>query len=145
MPLDDYRKKRDPRATNEPFGPEPPPGPEPTLAGAFVIHQHAATRMHWDVRLEMAGVLLSFAVPRGPSLDPAEKRLAVHTEDHPMDYLDFEAVIPEGQYGGGPMIVWDRGRDSYLEGTADEELHLAKLDFELEGHKARGRFSLVKI
>ncbi len=145
MPLDDYKKKRDPRLTNEPFGPEPATGSEPTLAGAFVIHQHAATRMHWDVRLEMGGVLLSFAVPRGPSLDPAEKRLAVHTEDHPMDYLDFEAVIPEGQYGGGPMIVWDRGRVRYLEGPAEEELARGKLDFELEGHKAKGRFALVKI
>jgi bifunctional non-homologous end joining protein LigD len=145
VPLDDYRKKRDPKLTNEPFGPEPPSSSGQTLTGAFVIHQHAATRMHWDLRLEMGGVLLSFAVPRGPSLDPAEKRLAMHTEDHPMDYLDFEAVIPAGQYGGGPMIVWDRGRVRYLEGPAEEEVLRGKLDFELEGHKAKGRFALVKI
>ncbi|HVY48226.1 MAG TPA: DNA polymerase ligase N-terminal domain-containing protein, partial [Minicystis sp.] len=145
MKLAEYRKKRDPTATNEPFGPEPPAEVAPTLVGAFVIHQHAATRMHWDVRLEMGGVLCSFAVPRGPSLDPAEKRLAVHTEDHPLEYLDFEAVIPEGQYGGGPMIVWDRGRVRYLEGPAEEELARGKLDLEFEGMKTRGRFAFVKI
>jgi bifunctional non-homologous end joining protein LigD len=143
--LDEYKKKRDAGATNEPFGPEPPAGAAATLAGAFVIHQHDATRMHWDVRLEVGGVLLSFAVPKGVSLDPDAKHLAVMTEDHPLDYLDFEAIIPDGLYGAGPMIVWDRGRVRYLDGPAEEEIARGKIDFELEGIKSRGRFALVKL
>src|SRR5207245_2236432 len=87
--LDKYRRKRDEARTNEPFGGEVAEGSGPTLAGAFVIHQHAATRMHWDLRLEIGGVLASFAVPRGPSLNPDDKRLAVNTEDHPIEYLEF--------------------------------------------------------
>ena len=101
--------------------------------------------MHWDVRLEVGGVLLSFAVPKGVSLDPDAKHLAVMTEDHPLDYLDFEAIIPEGLYGAGPMIVWDRGRVRYLDGPAEEEIARGKIDFELEGIKSRGRFALVKL
>jgi bifunctional non-homologous end joining protein LigD len=142
--LEKYRALRDPTATNEPFGPEPPQLP-PTVEGAFVIHLHDATRRHYDVRLEIGGTLSSFACPRGPSFDPNERRLAVHTEDHPIEYLDFEAVIPAGQYGGGPMIVWDRGRVRYLGGTAEEGVARGKLDFELDGIKVKGRFALVKL
>lgn len=145
MKLAEYRQKRDQAQTSEPFGEDPPAVVGPTREGAFVFHLHAATRRHYDLRLELGGVLASFAVPRGPSFDPAEKRLAVRTEDHPLEYLDFEAVIPEGQYGGGPMILWDRGRARYIEMTAEEGLARGKLDFELEGMKVRGRFSLVKI
>ena len=85
----------------------------------------------------------SFAVPRGPTLDPDDKRLAVNTEDHPLEYLDFEDVIPEGNYGAGPMIVWDRGRVVYLDGSAEDGIANAKLDFRLSGHKLRGRFALI--
>jgi bifunctional non-homologous end joining protein LigD len=141
--LSSYEKKRDRARTNEPFGPEPAYSGAPTQGGAFVVHLHDARRRHWDLRLELDGVLKSFAVPRGPSLDPADKRLAVETEDHPLEYLDFEAVIPEGNYGAGAMIVWDRGRVRYLEGSGEEGVARGKIDFELAGYKLRGRFGLV--
>ena len=115
-----------------------------TQAGRFVVHLHSATRQHFDLRIEVGGVLKSFAVPRGPSLDPAEKRLAVHTEDHPLDYLHFEAVIPAGNYGAGPMILWDYGSVHYLEQHAEAGLASGKLDFVLHGFKLRGRFALVQ-
>ena len=99
--------------------------------------------MHFDLRLEMAGALTSFAVPRGPSLDPADKRLAVQTEDHPIEYLDFEDVIPEGNYGAGPMIVWDIGRVQYLEQPPEVGERTGKIDFLLFGQKLRGRYALV--
>src|SRR5690242_13986190 len=145
MKLADYRNKRDPARTTEPLGKEPPERAGPTREGSYVVHLHDATRRHWDLRLEAAGVLASFAVPRGPSLDPAERRLAVQTEDHPLEYLDFEAVIPEKSYGGGPMILWDRGRVEYLEGSVEEGLDRGKLDFVLDGIKLRGRFALVRM
>jgi bifunctional non-homologous end joining protein LigD len=143
-----YRDKRDPRTTPEPLGDDArhPPRPLPAAAArAFVVQQHAARSLHWDLRLEIDGVLASWAVPRGPSLDPSERRLAVQTEDHPIEYASFEGVIPEGNYGAGAMIVWDRG--SYH--TADalspaESLARGKLDLVLDGHKLRGRFALVK-
>jgi bifunctional non-homologous end joining protein LigD len=140
--LAEYEAKRNRATTNEPFGAEPALS-APTMEGAFVVHLHDATRRHYDLRLEVAGVLKSFAVPRGPSLDPADKRLAVETEDHPIEYLDFEAVIPEGNYGAGAMIVWDRGRVRYLEKPPEEGEARGKIDFELTGYKLRGRFALV--
>jgi len=143
MKLDVYRKKRDEERTNEPFGGEPSDA-GPTWNGAFVVHLHDATRKHYDLRLERGGVLLSFAVPHGPSLDPAEKHLAIQTEDHPIEYLDFEAVIPDGLYGAGPMIVWDRGRVTYREVSAEDSLVRGKVDFDLQGYKLRGRFALVR-
>jgi bifunctional non-homologous end joining protein LigD len=142
--LERYRDKRDPARTNEPFAPEHKPSTGLTRSGRFVVHLHEATRTHYDVRLEIGGTLRSFAVPRGPSLDPDDKRLAVHTEDHPMEYLDFEQVIPEGNYGAGPMIIWDRGRVNYLEAPAEEGLRNGKLDFWLSGFKLRGRFALIE-
>src|SRR5690606_34749584 len=120
--LDAYRSKRDPSRTTEPFTPERPFSSSGTFAGHYVVHQHAARRMHWHLRLQMGRVLRSFAVPKGPSLDPGDKRLAIHTGDHPLEYLDFEDVIPEGNYGAGAMIAWDLGRVSYLETTAEEGL-----------------------
>jgi bifunctional non-homologous end joining protein LigD len=138
-----YRDKRDPARTPEPFSAERKPSGRPTLRGRFVVHQHAATRMHFDLRIEIAGALKSFAVPKGPSLDPREKRLAINTEDHPLEYLDFEDVIPEGNYGAGAMIVWDTGRVIYLEGSAEDGIARAKIDFQLDGHKLHGRFGLI--
>lgn len=138
-----YRQKRDPRATNEPFDAEHGRRGGGTRVGRYVVHLHDATRAHYDLRLQVGGTLMSFAVPRGPSLNPTDKRLAVNTEDHPLDYLDFEAVIPEGNYGAGPMIAWDQGRVTYLEGTAEEGIARAKIDFELSGFKLRGRYGLV--
>ncbi len=141
-----YRQKRDPGTTPEPFGDErsarvlPPDAPR-----AFCVQQHAATRMHWDLRLEIGEVLVSWAVPRGPTLDPEEKRLAVQTEDHPREYADFEGVIPAGNYGAGAMILWDRGVYRCVDGVLPEEgLAQGKLDLLLLGHKLRGRFALVR-
>src|SRR6187401_3834905 len=103
--LKTYRAKRDFGVTAEPKGKI-----ARKRGSAFVIQKHDATRLHYDLRLELDGVLKSWAVTRGPSLVPGEKRLSVHTEDHPMEYLTFEGVMPKGEYGGGTMIVWDRGR-----------------------------------
>lgn len=147
--LAEYHGKRSPSATNEPFGDEVLDAAQGsasgTLSGAYVVHLHDATRRHYDLRLEVGGVLASFAVPRGPSLDPDEKGLAVKTEDHPIEYLEFEDVIPAKQYGAGPMIAWDRGIVEYLEGPAEEEIARGKLDLVLRGLKLRGRFALVKL
>jgi bifunctional non-homologous end joining protein LigD len=145
--LDSYRDKRDPTRTNEPFGAEPmdsPKGTSATLAGRFVVHLHAASRMHYDLRIEVGGTLKSFAVPKGPTLSPAEKHLAMHTEDHPLEYLGFEAVIPAGNYGAGAMIVWDTGTIHYLENDAQTGMAKGKIDFLLWGFKLRGRFALVE-
>lgn len=138
----DYRSKRNPARTNEPF--EPASSPAGTIHGAFVVHLHAARNTHYDLRIEMNGSLRSFAVPRGPCLNPDEKRLAVETEDHPLSYLEFEEIIPEGNYGAGSMIVWDVGRVRYLERTGEEGHQTGKVDFELWGHKLKGRFALVR-
>src|SRR6478735_6372235 len=138
-----YREKRDPLSTNEPFGEEHKPSSRETRTGRFVVHLHDATRPHYDLRLQIGGTLKSFAVPRGPSLQAGDKKLAVLTEDHPLEYLEFEEVIPEGNYGAGAMIVWDVGRVRYLETTAERGLEIGKLDFELDGFKLHGRFALV--
>lgn len=143
MGLEEYRRKRDASRTPEPVGDEPPTPGGATRTGVFVVHLHDASHRHYDLRLEAGGVLASFAVPKGPALDPADKRLAMRTEDHPLAYLDFEAVIPEGNYGAGSMIVWDRGRVRYLDGTSEDGLAKGKLDFVLEGMKLGGRFALV--
>jgi bifunctional non-homologous end joining protein LigD len=136
--LSDYRRKRDPSRTPEPFDAGTPSRP-----GAFVVHKHSARGLHYDLRLEWAGVLLCWAVPKGFSFDTQEKRLAVRTEDHPLEYLDFEAVIPEGNYGAGPMIVWDRGRWVPVEDPA-AGLAKGKLLFELRGYKLKGIWTLFQ-
>src|SRR5689334_17817749 len=111
-------------------------------ARMFVVHQHDATRMHWDLRLEIDGVLCSWAVPKEPSMDPDDKRLAVKVENHPLEYVHFEAVIPEGNYGAGPMIAWDRGLFRPLIDPAQGLLD-GEIKFELYGYKLRGAFTLV--
>ncbi len=143
-PLSQYKKKRDPSKTTEPFEAEPARRAGETKRGRFVVHCHDASRRHYDLRLQVGGVLESFAVPKGPSLRLDEKRLAVHTEAHPLRYLDFEGVIPEGNYGAGAMIVWDRGRVTYRRESAEKGLDDGALSFELDGFKLEGRFSLVK-
>jgi bifunctional non-homologous end joining protein LigD len=141
-PLGAYRAKRSLDRTVEPGG--RPVAPAPMAGGLFVVHKHAASHLHWDLRLEMEGVLKSWAVPKGPSRDTADKRLAVKVEDHPIEYGDFEGIIPEGNYGAGAVIVWDRGRWVPLE---DPQVGLAKgkLLFELKGYKLKGVWTLVKI
>jgi bifunctional non-homologous end joining protein LigD len=142
--LQRYRSKRDPALTTEPFSAERKGSARATRVGRFVVHLHQARREHYDLRIECGGTLQSFAVPRGPSLKPLDKRLAVHTENHPLEYLDFEAVIPEGNYGAGSMIVWDTGRIRYLEWSAEEGLEKGEIKFELAGFKLRGTFALIR-
>jgi bifunctional non-homologous end joining protein LigD len=109
----------------------------------FVVQKHDARRLHYDLRLELDGVLKSWAVTRGPSLVPGEKRLSVHTEDHPLQYIDFEGVIPAGQYGGGTMIVWDQGR-WIPEGDPRADYERGRLTFTLEGERLQGKWHLVR-
>jgi len=136
--LDEYRRKRSADRTTEPFGGEGVQRP-----GLFVVQKHAARRLHYDFRLEIGGVLRSWAVPRGPSLDPEDKRLAVATEDHPLEYADFEGIIPAENYGAGAVIVWDQGPTvHHLD--PEEGIEQGKLLFELRGHKLRGLWTLVK-
>jgi bifunctional non-homologous end joining protein LigD len=142
-PLSPYRAKRFLERTPEPAG-SLEPGAPPLAGGLFVVHKHAARRLHYDLRLEMEGVLRSWAVPKGPSFDTADKRLAVLVEDHPLEYGDFEGLIPEGNYGAGAVILWDRGRWSPLEDPV-EGMEKGKLLFELKGHKLRGLWTLVKL
>jgi len=108
----------------------------------FVVHEHHATRLHYDFRLEIAGVLKSWAIPKGPSMNPAEKRLAVMVEDHLLEYGDFEGIIPQGLYGAGPVLVWDSG-EFEAEGDPETALKQGKLRFALNGKKLKGGFSLV--
>jgi len=141
--LEQYHAKRDFRKTSEPAG-KVGRGKAGEAGGIFVVHKHAATRLHYDLRLEQGGVLWSWAVTRGPSLDPHEKRLAVHVEDHPIDYAPFEGTIPKGEYGGGSVIVWDEG--TWIpEGDPAQGMKKGRLTFELDGHKLRGRWHLVRL
>jgi bifunctional non-homologous end joining protein LigD len=139
--LAEYKKKRR-------FNKTPEPGPEKKtseLGNIFVVQKHRATQLHYDFRLEADGVLLSWAVPRGPSMDPTVKRLAMHVEDHPVDYASFEGVIPEGEYGGGTVMVWDYGIYG-PENTKSVTKAVAKgeLKFALLGQKLKGSFVLVR-
>jgi bifunctional non-homologous end joining protein LigD len=137
-----YRRKRDFASTPEPKGARRARGKKPLL---FVVQKHAARRLHYDFRLEMNGVLKSWAVPKGPSLDPGVKRLAVHVEDHPIDYARFEGVIPEGQYGGGTVLVWDTGSWAPLDPDPEQAYRSGSLKFELRGKKLSGGWALVRM
>jgi bifunctional non-homologous end joining protein LigD len=140
--LSTYRAKRAFDVTPEPAGLVPKAGPK--QGGLLIVHMHDATRLHWDLRLEMDGVLKSWAVPKGPSANPADKRLAVKVEDHPLEYGDFEGIIPEGNYGAGTVVVWDRGIWEPLE-DPQEGLEKGKLLFNLKGYKLHGRWTLIKL
>jgi len=140
--LEEYRRKRSFEKTPEPAGRKGFAGP----GSRFVVQKHDARRLHYDFRLELDGVLKSWAVPKGPSLNPADKRLAMQTEDHPLEYADFEGVIPEGQYGAGPVMVWDQGTfESEGSLPAREQLERGDVKFTLRGRKLRGSFVLVKL
>ena len=136
--LDRYRQKRAAGKTPEPFGERK----VPATGRLFVFHKHHARNLHWDLRLELDGALESWAVPKGPSPNPADKRLAMHVEPHPLDYAEFEGVIPAGQYGGGPSIVWDKGVWIPLE-DPHEGFEKGKLLFELRGFKVLGVWTLI--
>src|SRR5271169_3936059 len=140
--LGEYKRKRQFDRTPEPSGAE-------SLAktdNTFVIQKHAARRLHYDFRLAIQGTLKSWAVPKGPSLNPNDKRLAVQTEDHPLDYANFEGNIPEGSYGAGTVMVWDRGTFQ-VEGKVDagKQLQRGEIKFALNGEKLRGSFVIVKL
>ena len=139
MALETYRRKRKFDVTAEPRGRKDRRG-----GNRYVIQKHDATRLHYDLRLELDGVMKSWAVTRGPSLDPNDKRLAVHVEDHPVEYNSFEGTIPEGEYGGGTVMIWDRGTWA-PDGDAHRGYAKGHLDFELEGEKLRGRWHLVRM
>jgi bifunctional non-homologous end joining protein LigD len=141
--LKKYRQMRDFGDTPEPAGGKPKRGKRPI----FVIQKHAASHLHYDFRLEMEGVLKSWAVPKGPSYDPGTKRLAMMTEDHPYDYADFEGVIPEGNYGAGNVIIWDNGTWEFIEPGDDpvKAVKQGKLTFRMFGKKMFGEWALVRI
>src|SRR5919197_2832471 len=146
-PLGTYRDKRDHARTSEPAGRRRRGS---RRRPRFVVHQHDATTLHYDFRLEAAGVLKSWAVPKGPSTNPKDKRLAMPTEDHPLDYADFEGVIPEGEYGAGIVIVWDRGtyrnltEDDGREVPVEEAVDEGHVKVWLEGEKLIGGFALTR-
>src|SRR5216684_5514626 len=142
--LTEYRRKRDFSRTPEPAG-TPAKQPAARAGLRFVIQKHAATRLHYDFRLELDGVLKSWAIPKGASLDPGEKRLAVHVEDHPLDYGGFEGVIPEGQYGGGTVLLWDRGSWTPEDPDPAEAYRKGALKFRLDGNKLHGHWALVRM
>lgn len=145
--LKEYKEKRDFRRTSEPSG----EGAKPSDKPIFVIQKHDASNLHYDFRLEVEDTLKSWAVPKGPSTDPSEKRLALPTEDHPIDYANFEGVIPEGEYGAGTVMVWDTGTYRNLREEKEEDgasiqeaLEEGKLEVRLEGKKLKGGYALIR-
>lgn len=143
--LDTYKKKRDFSKTTEPKGSKKVKGDN-----IFVIQKHDASRLHYDFRLQIGNVLASWAVPKGPSLNPSDKRLAVMTEDHPLDYAEFEGVIPEGQYGAGPVMIWDKGTYTNIKEEDGKKVPMKKcledgqIEVKLDGEKLKGNFALVR-
>ena len=142
MPLGEYRKKRRFDVTSEPAGKDRPTR-KTRKKLAFVVQKHRATALHYDFRLEWEGVMLSWAVPRGPSYDPTIKRLAMQVEDHPIEYNEFEGIIPAGEYGGGTVMIWDHGL-WIPEGDVDAALKKGDLKFSLDGKKLKGEWVLVR-
>src|SRR6476661_6043033 len=139
MALEEYKRKRRFEET-----PEPPPKVETKSGNRFVVQMHDATRLHYDFRLEADGVLKSWAVPKGPSLNPADKRLAMEVEDHPVEYGTFEGVIPEGEYGGGTVMLWDHGTYEADVDDVGKALRAGELRFALDGKKLHGAWVLVR-
>lgn len=147
MSLREYRRKRDFHATPEPSGSGPRSKKRPEAEPrefAYVIQKHRASHLHYDLRLEWKGALLSWAVPKGPSLDPSVKRLATRVEDHPLEYASFEGVIPEDEYGGGTVMVWDNGTWTPEVNSVDTALRQGELKFTLRGKKLQGSWVLVR-
>ena len=142
MALAKYHAKRNFNLTSEPKGDAHPRESGPELS--FVIQKHQASHLHYDFRLEWKGLLLSWAVPKGPSLDPSVKRLAMQVEDHPLEYGGFEGIIPEGQYGGGTVMVWDNGTWTPVDPDVDASLQHGEIKFELHGKKLKGSWVLVR-
>lgn len=144
--LASYRSKRDFNVTKEPRG-----NTRRSRTAIFVVQQHDASHMHYDLRLEIDGVLVSWAIPKGPSLNPRIKRLAIMTEDHPRDYASFEGIIPEGQYGAGAVIVWDKGTYKNIKYEDGERIPMStclkegRIEIELRGKKLQGAFALVRM
>ncbi|MGA2896940.1 MAG: DNA polymerase ligase N-terminal domain-containing protein [Acidobacteriaceae bacterium] len=142
MKLNEYRKKRQFAVTTEPHGSDDThDGDGPLL---YAIQKHMASHLHYDLRLQWSGILLSWAVPKGPSLDPAVKRLAMRTEDHPVEYGDFEGVIPAGQYGAGTVMLWDQGTWHPEDADVDSALQRGEIKFTLRGKKLQGTWVLVR-
>lgn len=144
MALEEYRRKRRFGVTLEPEGKKPGPRARSRKRLVYVVQKHRATALHYDFRLEWKGVMLSWAVPKGPSLDPAVKRLAMPVEDHPMEYNTFEGIIPEGEYGGGTVMIWDRGYWMPETEEVDAALKKGELKFALLGEKLQGGWVLVR-
>jgi bifunctional non-homologous end joining protein LigD len=141
MSLEEYRRKRQFNKSPEPAG----RGRRRSRRRIFVVQKHDASRLHYDFRLAIDGILVSWAVPKGPSMNPADKHLAIRTEDHPLEYAGFEGVIPEGQYGAGTVVVWDTGTyEAQNEIPPEEQLARGKINVELHGTKLHGGFTLVR-
>jgi DNA ligase D-like protein (predicted 3'-phosphoesterase) len=144
--LKDYRKKRDFNKTPEPSGEKKSAKKVNRHNPVFIINKHDASNLHYDLRIEINNKLKSWSVPKGPSIDPSEKRLAIQTEDHPLEYADFEGIIPKGNYGAGAVIIWDKGiyRNVQENTTMKESFKKGKIEIDLEGKKLKGKYALIR-
>lgn len=144
--LKDYKKKRSLDKTPEPSGKEKSKSNKARKEKIFIINKHDASRLHYDLRIEIDGVLKSWSVPKGPSTNPEQKRLAIPTEDHPLEYADFEGVIPEGNYGAGTVIIWEKGtyRNIKEDISMKDSFRKGKIEIELNGKKLKGKYALIR-